>query len=86
MGVVELVLVGLVVGGIARLVVPGRQPMGILMTLAVGVGGSLLGWWVGQHVVHAAVSQHPWLWAIGGAVLVVLAYSSFQRGSWRRGL
>jgi len=67
-------LMGLVVGIIARLIVPGRDPIGFLGTLAVGVGGAFLGWWVGRELVgRHSVHQHPWLWAIAGAVVLVLA-------------
>jgi uncharacterized membrane protein YeaQ/YmgE (transglycosylase-associated protein family) len=86
MSIIELALLGLVVGAVARLLVPGPQPMGILMTMAVGVGGSLLGWWIGQHLVGGRAALHPWLWAIGGAVVLVLVYTSMagRRGMFRR--
>ena len=73
MSIVEILIVGLIVGAIARLLVPGRQGFGILGTLAIGVAGSFLGWFIGRELVgrHATL-QHPWLWAIGGAVLLVV--------------
>jgi uncharacterized membrane protein YeaQ/YmgE (transglycosylase-associated protein family) len=37
-----LALIGLIVGGLARLALPGRDPMGIWQTIAIGIGGSLL--------------------------------------------
>ena len=88
MGIVELILTGLIVGAVARLLVPGRQPMGILLTILAGVVGSLLGWWAGNNVFHADVGRYPFLWAVGGAVLVVLAVSSAtgrrgRRWGWR---
>ncbi len=45
--VLGLIVSGIVVGGLARLVVPGRDPMGAGMTLLIGVGGSFLGGLVG---------------------------------------
>jgi len=39
---IVLCLIGLVVGGLARLALPGRDPMSLPMTIAIGVGGSLL--------------------------------------------
>ena len=69
-----IILMGLVVGIIARLLVPGRDPIGFLGTLAVGIGGAFLGWWAGRELFGAhSVHQHPWLWAIAGAVVLVLA-------------
>lgn len=43
MGIIIWLIVGLVAGGIARLLVPGRQPMGLLMTMILGLAGSLVG-------------------------------------------
>ncbi len=79
MSILAIILTGLIVGAIARLLVPGPDPMGILGTLAVGVGGSFLGLWVGQSLVGGQVTLHPWLWAIGGAVVLVLVYRSLSR-------
>jgi uncharacterized membrane protein YeaQ/YmgE (transglycosylase-associated protein family) len=79
MGILEIILIGLVVGAIARLLVPGRQPLGILGTLAIGVAGALLGWWIGRGLVGARAADNPWLWAIGGAVLLVLAWQAMSR-------
>ena len=84
MGLVELIITGLIVGAVARLLVPGRQPIGIILTLLAGIVGSLLGWWAGNNVFHADVGRYPWLWAIGGAVLVVLLVSSATGRSGRR--
>jgi uncharacterized membrane protein YeaQ/YmgE (transglycosylase-associated protein family) len=87
MTILGIILVGLVVGVVARLVVPGRDPIGFLGTLAVGVGGAILGWWAGRALVGARAAQHhPWLWAIGGAVVVLLLVRSltYRRGFFRR--
>lgn len=83
-----MIVTGLIVGAVARLLLPGRQPMGIILTLLAGIVGSLLGWWAGNNVFHADVARHPWLWAIAGAVLVVLVVTSAtgrrgRRWGWR---
>jgi uncharacterized membrane protein YeaQ/YmgE (transglycosylase-associated protein family) len=41
--IVSLIVCGLVIGGLGRLVVPGRQPIGLLATIAIGLGGAVLG-------------------------------------------
>ena len=62
-GIIWTILIGLVVGVIARLILPGKENMGILMTIVIGVVGSFLagiigqfiGWWtVGSWVGFAA--------------------------------
>ena len=87
MGIVQLIVVGLIVGAVARLIIPGRQPIGILLTLISGVVGALLGWWAAREVFNADVSRYPLLWAIGGAVIVVLLVANLtgRRGGRRWG-
>jgi uncharacterized membrane protein YeaQ/YmgE (transglycosylase-associated protein family) len=46
--IIGLVITGLILGALGRLIVPGRQSMSILMTMLVGIGGSLLGGLVGN--------------------------------------
>lgn len=50
--VISTAVVGLVIGGLARLVLPGRRPIGLLLTIVVGIGGSLVGSILGK-IVHA---------------------------------
>jgi uncharacterized membrane protein YeaQ/YmgE (transglycosylase-associated protein family) len=47
MGIISLLIVGLVVGGLGRLVVPGHHRMGLMATLGVGLIGAILGGIVG---------------------------------------
>jgi uncharacterized membrane protein YeaQ/YmgE (transglycosylase-associated protein family) len=76
---IALAFVGLVAGAIARLLVPGPDPMGILGTIALGIVGSLIGGLVvgllfrpeGSDDVVASVG---WLGSIGGAVIALLLY------------
>jgi uncharacterized membrane protein YeaQ/YmgE (transglycosylase-associated protein family) len=46
--IIALIVTGLIVGALARLIVPGRQPMGIGLTILIGIAGSLLGGFVGR--------------------------------------
>lgn len=46
------IVVGLVLGAVGRLVVPGTQPIGFLATVGAGLCGSIVGGFVGQHVLH----------------------------------
>ena len=71
--IISIIIAGLIVGAIARLLVPGRDPVGFLGTLVIGVGGGFLGFWIGSLLVGKhSVNEHPWLWAIAGAVILVL--------------
>jgi len=86
MSILGILLLGLIVGALARLLVPGRGPTGILATIAVGIGGAFLGWWIGKSLVgNVGAGLHPWFWALVGSVLLVLAYRAIsRRGSWGR--
>jgi uncharacterized membrane protein YeaQ/YmgE (transglycosylase-associated protein family) len=47
-GVLGWILFGLIVGALAKLVMPGRDPGGFIVTMALGVAGAVLGGWVGR--------------------------------------
>ena len=68
---------GLVVGAIARLLYPGRQPMSMLMTMILGVIGSLVGgfisWAFGFDPEDGPFQGAGWIMSIIGAVIVVWA-------------
>jgi uncharacterized membrane protein YeaQ/YmgE (transglycosylase-associated protein family) len=69
-------LVGLVVGAVAKFLVPGKQGGGIIITAILGMVGSLLGTYGGQQlgIVSAKAGTH-WIASIVGAVIVVFIYS-----------
>jgi uncharacterized membrane protein YeaQ/YmgE (transglycosylase-associated protein family) len=76
-GILAFLVFGLLAGVVARLVTPGRQAIGCLATIAVGVVGALIGGLIGQvvlgHKVHASWSLGPFLLAVAGAVVLLLA-------------
>jgi len=80
MDIVWLLIMGLVVGAIGRLVVPGRHRLGLFGTTAVGVAGAFLGWWIGKGLVGARYHEHAWIWATIGAILVVLLVTAVSGG------
>lgn len=49
---VSAALVGAIIGGLARLVLPGKQELGLLATIVIGWIGSLVGSLIGRHVFH----------------------------------
>ena len=68
---------GLVIGLIARMLYPGRQPMGFIATMILGIVGSLLGGFVsyafGFHPEEGAFRGAGWIMSIVGALIVVWA-------------
>ena len=69
---------GLIIGAVARLLVPGRQPMGMLMTMLVGVVGSLAGGLLAWALmgVDDPYQSAGWIMSIVGAVLLVWLYAA----------
>jgi uncharacterized membrane protein YeaQ/YmgE (transglycosylase-associated protein family) len=79
MNIIAWLLVGLVAGAVARLVIPGRQPLGCGGTIVLGLGGSLLGGWLATVVLEENRDFSPagLLGSIIGAVLILLVLRSF---------
>jgi uncharacterized membrane protein YeaQ/YmgE (transglycosylase-associated protein family) len=73
MGLVSWVLFGLVVGIIAKLVAPGRDPGGFVITVLLGIAGALLGGFIGRAMGFYGPRQTAgWLMSIAGAVLLLV--------------
>ncbi len=73
---------GLIVGAIARLLYPGRQPMGLLMTMVLGIVGSFIGGLIGWAFTggpEGPFQSSGWIMSIVGAVIVVWAALFFSR-------
>jgi uncharacterized membrane protein YeaQ/YmgE (transglycosylase-associated protein family) len=73
--IISWAVFGLVVGLIARMLYPGRQPMGFIATMILGIVGSLLGGFVsfllGFHPQDGAFQGAGWIMSIIGAMIVV---------------
>jgi uncharacterized membrane protein YeaQ/YmgE (transglycosylase-associated protein family) len=79
MGIIAFLILGLLAGYIAKAVLPGRDPGGLLITLAIGVVGALLGGFLagflfGSDPLDEFFDISTWLTAIVGAVLLLLLY------------
>ena len=84
--IVGWVVFGLVVGFIARALVPGRDDIGVWRTIALGVIGSVLGGVVFGLLTVGFRGFQPagWIGSVIGAVVVLLLYNKFVRGDRRR--
>lgn len=81
-GILSLLITGLVVGLLGRLVVPGRQPIGFIRTILVGVGGSLAGAYLGKEILHLGGGGRFVLGVLVAAVLVLLVEGSVRTRRW----
>jgi uncharacterized membrane protein YeaQ/YmgE (transglycosylase-associated protein family) len=82
MGLLWTALVGLVVGAIARFVLPGEQKMGWIMTGLLGIAGSFVAGFIGQALGWYRVGQGAgFIASVVGAVALLFVWSKFSGGS-----
>lgn len=84
MGIIAWIFLGLLVGILARFFAPGRQPMGLVATILLGIVGAVVGGFIGTQMgwgqVHGFDLRSLGL-AILGGVLVLFLVRLFQRGA-----
>jgi uncharacterized membrane protein YeaQ/YmgE (transglycosylase-associated protein family) len=78
--IIALFIIGIVAGYLARLLVPGPDPMGFLQTVALGVVGSFVGGFLGYLIFDADVDEGAFqasgiIGSIIGAVVVLIVYN-----------
>ena len=75
MGVLGWILFGLVVGALAKLVMPGRDPGGIIVTILLGIVGALLGGFLGRALgLYQPGEPAGFVGAFVGAIIVLFIY------------
>ena len=78
MGIIGWILFGLVVGIVGKLLMPGRDPGGFILTILLGIAGALLGGFVGQSLgVYREGEPAGFLMAVLGSIVVLLLYRLF---------
>jgi uncharacterized membrane protein YeaQ/YmgE (transglycosylase-associated protein family) len=81
MHILITLIVGLVVGALAKLVMPGRDPGGIVITALLGVAGAFIAGALGHSLGWYAIGEGPGLIAsIIGAVILLAIYRAVARG------
>ena len=75
MGIVAWIVFGLIVGIIAKLLMPGRDPGGFVVTALLGIAGAFVGGFVGRAMGFYGPTQSAgWLMSIAGAIVLLLLY------------
>lgn len=76
MWIVSLLVTGLIVGALARLLVPGKDPMGILATILLGIVGSFVGGFLANVIFEGQfeVSAAGFIGSVIGAIIALLVY------------
>lgn len=77
MGILSWIIFGLIAGAIAKFILPGKDPGGIIVTILIGVVGGLLGGWLSSKFGGAGVtgfSLMSFVWAVVGSLILLIAY------------
>ncbi|NYT37934.1 GlsB/YeaQ/YmgE family stress response membrane protein [Allopusillimonas soli] len=75
MGIISMIIVGFIVGLIARAIMPGDQKMGIIMTIILGIIGSVVAGYLGQALnLYQPGEGAGWIGSIIGAIIVLFIY------------
>ena len=92
MGIIAFIILGLIAGVIAKAILPGKQPGGIIITTLIGIAGALIGGFLAGALFDADPLDEfwdlsTWLTAIIGAIILLLIYGFIaDRSSSRRRL
>lgn len=79
-GLLWTLLIGLVVGALAKLIMPGNDPGGIWITMAIGIAGSLVGTWLGRLVGWYQEGQSAgFIASLVGACILLGLYHLYKR-------
>ena len=75
MHVIATLIIGLIVGALAKLVMPGRDPGGFIITILLGVAGAFVGGWIGHALGWYGAGEGPGIiMSVIGAVLLLGIY------------
>lgn len=82
MGIIGTIIIGFIVGLLARFLKPGDDSMGFIMTVLLGIGGSLLATYGGQALgIYQAGQAAGFLGALVGAVVLLVIYGLISKKS-----
>jgi len=77
---VGVVLIGLVIGAIAKLLMPGKDPGGFIVTILLGIAGSVVGTWIGRAVgLYHEGQAAGFIMSVAGALLILAIYHIIRR-------
>jgi uncharacterized membrane protein YeaQ/YmgE (transglycosylase-associated protein family) len=83
-GILGWILFGLIVGAVAKLIMPGNDPGGIIVTMLLGIVGAVVGGWIGRALgFYGPNDPAGFLMSLVGAVALLAMYRAFAG---RRGI
>lgn len=82
MGILAWIVMGLIVGILAKFIMPGKDPGGLIITILLGIGGAFVGGFVGSFLGIGPVTGFNLgsiLLATGGAILLLILYRAIKK-------
>ena len=82
MGILSWILFGLIAGALAKMLMPGQDPGGWIVTIFIGIGGAIVGGFIGSIIGFGGVSGfdfRSFLVAIAGALVLLWGYRMVKR-------
>ena len=80
MAILWTIIIGLVVGAVAKLLMPGKDPGGFIITILIGIAGSFLAGFIGRALHWYSEGQAAgFIASVVGAILLLIIYRMFSR-------
>ncbi|MCM2131873.1 GlsB/YeaQ/YmgE family stress response membrane protein [Larsenimonas rhizosphaerae] len=82
MGIIAWIVFGLIAGAIAKLLMPGKDPGGFIITIVIGILGAVVGGWIGTALGMGGVSGFnfgSFVVAVLGAIVLLVLYRVVRR-------
>jgi uncharacterized membrane protein YeaQ/YmgE (transglycosylase-associated protein family) len=84
MGILSWIVMGLIVGLLAKFIMPGKDPGGLIITILIGIAGAFVGGFIGSFLGIGTVTGfniRSILVAVGGAVILLILYRVIKRST-----
>jgi uncharacterized membrane protein YeaQ/YmgE (transglycosylase-associated protein family) len=81
MGWLAWIVSGLIIGAIAKFIMPGKDPGGFIVTILLGIAGAVVGGYLGQALGFYQTGEAAgWIMSIVGAMILLALYRMFTKG------
>ena len=83
MGIISWIVFGLIAGILAKLIMPGKDPGGMIVTILIGIAGAMVGGFISTFLGYGDISGfdlRSLVIAIGGALVLLLGYRTLKKG------
>jgi uncharacterized membrane protein YeaQ/YmgE (transglycosylase-associated protein family) len=80
MGWIWVALIGLIIGAVAKFLMPGKDPGGIIITMLLGIAGSVVATWLGRVLgMYGPDQSAGFIMSVIGAIILLAIYHMFRR-------